>query len=137
MDERARMRMSARNILQLIQHLMQRRREAGGSVVFSHVRAHTSNMDEHSVGNRLADDQANLARKHDALSCPPGLQALLLQQCERWLHLTSATNGRVVIDDIRRSARDQLKRQAHTKWLEYPLPQGLLAGEGTTEEEVC
>jgi ribonuclease HI len=54
-NERRRLRMPARTILQLLHHLMTQRRAAGGSVGWSHVRAHTDNMDEHSVGNRMAD----------------------------------------------------------------------------------
>ena len=45
------MRMSARTILQLIHHMITQRREAGGSLTLSHVKAHTTNTDYHSVGN--------------------------------------------------------------------------------------
>jgi hypothetical protein len=77
-NERRRLRMPARTILQLIHHLMTQRRAAGGSVGLSHVRAHTDNMDEHSVGNRMADYHANLARLKSDRTFPLGLQQLPL-----------------------------------------------------------
>jgi hypothetical protein len=132
-SERDLMRMSARTILRLIHHLIQRRRAAGGSIALSHVRAHTTGMDEDSVGNRLADYQANLARLSTNRSYPQGMKPLPLAHCENWLHLVSSVTGRVVIDDIRRSARNQMQQEATVKWLRYSLPQGLLAGKGTAD----
>ena len=132
-SERERMRMSARTILQLIHHLWQRRRKRA---VRSHCRMFVlipTDTDEDSVGNRLADYQANRARLSADRSYPLGIQPLPLSQCERWLHLMSLSTGRVVIDDIRRSARNQLKQQATVSWLNYPPPQGLLAGRGTAD----
>jgi hypothetical protein len=49
-NERRRMRMPCRKILQLIHHLVARRKKAGGSLRLSHVRAHTADMDVDSVG---------------------------------------------------------------------------------------
>ena len=63
LNERQRMRMAARTILQLIDNLITRRRTAGGSTIFSHVRAHTADSTIHSIGNRLADYQANRSRQ--------------------------------------------------------------------------
>ena len=58
-NERKRLRMSARPLLQLISHLKQRKANAGGDVILSHVKAHTMDTDVHSVGNPIADYQAN------------------------------------------------------------------------------
>ena len=59
-NERKRMRMSGRTLLQLIDRLLQRRVQTGtGGATFEHVKAHTDCTDIHSVGNRLADHMAN------------------------------------------------------------------------------
>jgi ribonuclease HI len=58
-NHRKRLRMAGRALLQLISKPMNSRKLAGGSVQFEHVRAHSSDMDIASVGNRLADYQAN------------------------------------------------------------------------------
>ena len=41
--------------------LWYRRQEAGGRVTLSHVSVHTDSNDPHSVGNRLANFEANRA----------------------------------------------------------------------------
>ncbi|HVW99389.1 MAG TPA: reverse transcriptase domain-containing protein, partial [Candidatus Babeliaceae bacterium] len=48
-NERHRLRMSSRPLLQLIRRQIQLRKDAGGSVHFFHVKAHTTNTDIHSV----------------------------------------------------------------------------------------
>ena len=127
-NDRRRLRMSARTILQLIAHLQSRRREAGGHVDLSHVPAHTDHADAHSVGNRLADYQAQLARTRSDRSTPLGLRPLPLASCERHLHLEQ--EGSVVIDDIRRTSLALLKARRLTRWAEKP-EQGRFAGVGT------
>ena len=68
-NERRRMRMAARPILQLIQNLRERRRLAGGSSGLVHIPAHTTNSDIHSIGNRLADLPTRLVAIREVL--PP------------------------------------------------------------------
>ena len=58
-NERRRLRMAGRPLLQLIHHLLDRR--VAGTTL-SHVKAHTDGVDAHSVGNRLSDYQANITR---------------------------------------------------------------------------
>jgi hypothetical protein len=128
-NERARLRMAARPLLRLIDHLCRARTAAGGDVTLSHVRAHTTLSDIHSVGNRLADYQANVARATPSRTHPRGLQALPLDQCEPHLCLKDAT-GRVIIDDIRRTSMKLLKQQALEVWHNKPWPTSALAGEG-------
>ena len=62
LNERSRMRMATRLLLQLIDNHRERRRTAGGSSQLLHIAAHTVNSDNHSVGNRLADLRANCSR---------------------------------------------------------------------------
>ncbi|MDR3548387.1 MAG: hypothetical protein P4M11_09020, partial [Candidatus Pacebacteria bacterium] len=114
-NERKRMRMPARTILQLIDHLRLRREAAGGTLKLSHVSAHTSDMDIDSVGNRLADYQANCARREPGRTWPQRLRQLPLTQCEPHLHMTSS-QGVTVIDDIRHSATALLQACALEKW---------------------
>jgi hypothetical protein len=70
-NERQRLRMAARPLLQLIHHLLVVRTSAQGSVTLSHVKAHTAGADARSVGNRLSDFQANRARQRP--DCPQPL----------------------------------------------------------------
>ena len=130
-NERKRLRMAARPLLQLIDHLLHRRKAAGGSARLSHVRAHSRATDMHSVGNRLTDWQANQARLKPAQPRPLNLQQLPLAECEQHLHVVDeAGSGRQVIDDIRRTSFVQLKQSAMLKWQSKP-EQGYLAGLGT------
>ena len=75
-NERKRLRMAARPLLRLISHLLSRRRAAGGSVTLSHVKAHSDGADMDSVGNRLADFQANRSRVSTRGSAPFSLLPL-------------------------------------------------------------
>jgi exonuclease III len=129
-NERAQLRMAARPVLRLINHLCNTREAAGGSVSFSHVPAHTTHSDIDSVGNRLADYQANVARADPGRTEPHGLQPMPLEQCEPHLCVKNSA-GRVIIDDMRRTAMKQLKQQALEAWCDKPWPTGLLAGEGS------
>jgi ribonuclease HI len=141
-NERQRLRMSARPLLQLISSLLARRQLAGGTCQFSHVAAHTKKTDLVSVGNRLADYQANLARKKAPRTYPPTLRALPLSACEPHLHISrdplhqgphaSGANGLLLIDDIRRTAKSDQRLTAMSKWKKHP-DQGLFAGEGMVE----
>ena len=53
----------------------------------SHVKAHTSDMDIHSVGNRLTDYQANLARAKPDKPTPLCLRELPLRECEHHMFM--------------------------------------------------
>jgi len=114
-QERRRLRSASRTILRLIWHLFKRRFDADGRVTFSHVRAHTQAMDQHSVGNRMADFQANVARQHLDRTYPLNLRELPLDQLEAHLHVKDS-EGRVIIDDLRRTCRDLMKAKAFSKW---------------------
>jgi hypothetical protein len=111
------MRMAARPLLRLISHLLQVRSAAQGATHLEHVRAHTTGTDIHSVGNRLTDYRANLARVRADKPTPGNLHELPLALCEPHLHLLdSAGTGLQIIDDIRRSALASLRRAAMRKW---------------------
>jgi tRNA(Arg) A34 adenosine deaminase TadA len=116
-NERKRLRMAARPLLQLIGRLMSVREQSGGAVQLEHVRAHSQAADIHSVGNRLTDYQANLARARPDRPSPLTLQEMPLAECEH--HMAAWRddgNGRQVIDDVRRTAIAQLRQQALAKW---------------------
>ena len=130
-NERKRLRMSARPLLQLIHHLLSRRKSAGGSVTWTHVRAHTNNTDIHSVGNRLADYQANLSRSRPDRSWPLGLVELPVSSFEYHLQVQNR-DGQPLIDDLRRTALSQLREQAMVKWSNKP-EQGRFACSGLVE----
>jgi hypothetical protein len=135
-NERRRMRMAARPLLRLISHLLQVRTTAQGAAHFEHVRAHTSGTDIHSVGNRLTDYHANLARLRPDRPRPIGLQELPLSQCEPHLHvIDSAGSGLQVIDDIRRCALTRSRQAAMRKWQAHaePSDRGYLAGPGCVD----
>jgi hypothetical protein len=72
--------LNERPILQLNPRLMQQREVAGGSVVLSHVKAHIDGDDRHSVGDRIADYHANLARCRLDRSYPLNLRELPLAE---------------------------------------------------------
>lgn len=113
--ERERLRMQARPILFLIHHLLTIRREAGGDAQLHHVKAHTDGMDIDSVGNRLADYQAERARSKPDRSRPLNLAPLPLSSLEP--HFRCGVEGGLqVIDDIRRTSRLQLRASALVKW---------------------
>lgn len=133
LNERARLRMAARTVLQLIDRLVTHRQGAGGSLTLSHVRAHTDDDDIHSVGNRIADFQANRARDKHTHHLPIGLKQLPLADCEQHLHVKHLTDGRVVIDDIRRSSRNTTRAQDLTYWSAKKDHQGTFACDGTIE----
>jgi hypothetical protein len=110
------------------------RTAAGGSAHLAHVKAHTSDTDIHSVGNRLTDYQANLARQQSTRSLPGCLRELPLGDCERHLCVTDEKGtGLVLIDDMRRSALSRLKSLALAKWTAKVEGQGYLAGPATME----
>ena len=119
LNERKRLRMSARPLLQLIHNLLARRVAAGGRADMQHVAAHSKGSDLHSVGNRLADYQANLSRGHADRSAPLTLRELPLESCERHFHIRRQARE-LVIDDIRRSALSQLRESMLIKWASKP-----------------
>ena len=131
-NERQRMRMSARPLLQLIHHLWSARTAAGGVTEMSHVAAHTDGVDRSSIGNRLADYQANLSRARGVISSTPlTLAQLPLDKLEHHLHLTGNidTGGMQVINDVRSAANAQLRRLALQHWQRKPS-QGIFACDG-------
>jgi len=130
-NERRRLRMAGRPLLQLIHHLLDRRT---ADTTLSHVKAHTDGVDAHSVGNRLSDYQANLSRAQSARSSPPNLSQLPLDKCEHHMVITDSS-GLVISDDIRRSAMKQLKSAELSYWrgLAGDIAQGTLACEAMVE----
>lgn len=130
-NERRRMRMAARPLLQLIDHLLHRRLDAGGTLSLQHVGAHSTDTDIHSVGNRMADFQANLARSRPDRSWPRTLRQLPLSACEPHMHVLRE-DGKPIINDIRQSAWSDRLQQAMERW-SFKLGQGLLAGEGIVD----
>ena len=131
LNERKRLRMAARPLLQLISNLLTRRTQAGGQLQLRHVEAHTKKMDLPSVGNRIADFQANVARLDKSRRHPRELDELPLHRCEQYLFLQRQA-GLEIIDDIRRSALCDLRAKALSRWTKN-LEQGLLACEGIVE----
>jgi hypothetical protein len=124
LNERRRLRMSARPLLQLIHHLLQRR---AAHTHTTHVKAHTSNTDRHSVGNRLTDYQANLARAKPDKPSPLCLRELPLRECEHHMFILDE-QGVVLCDDIRRAALARLKSTSLTKWANRKDDRGYLGG---------
>lgn len=130
-NERKRARMAARPLLQLISRHLAARVAAGGSASFAHVAAHTADMDIHSVGNRLADYQANRARTRPDRSCPLDLRQIPLTSCESHLHVL-AESGLQIIDDLRRKSASLRREQAMSRWASKP-EQGLFACAGMVD----
>ena len=132
-NERQRLRMAGRPLLQLIHHLLLRRE--GTATILSHVKAHTTDTDAHSVGNRLSDYQANLARATPTVSSPLNLQQLPLSKCEHHMFIADSA-GAVLSDDIRRSVMAQLKADELQHWIDLPaapVPHGALAGDAMVD----
>ena len=125
--------MAARPLLQLISNLQTRRTQARGQLQLRmrHVEAHSEKMDLPSVGNRIADFQANVARLDKSRRHPRELDELPLHRCEQYLFLQRQA-GLEIIDDIRRSALCDLRAKALSRWTKN-LEQGLLACEGIVE----
>jgi ribonuclease HI len=130
-NERKRMRMASRPLLQLVHSLLTRRAQAGGVVEIQHVPAHTDKTDLHSVGNRLADFQANLARDRPDRSAPISLRELPLSACEHHFRVQQQ-GGSMLIDDIRRAALSQLRELAMVHWANQP-DRGKFACDGMVE----
>ena len=124
LNERRRLRMAARPLLQLIHHLLQRRE---ADTHMSHVKAHTADADIHSVGNRLTDYQANLARAKPDRPTPLCLRELPLAECEHRLVMADE-QGVVLCDDIRRAALARLKATSLARWASRVDGRGDLAG---------
>ena len=118
--------MSARPLLQLIEHLSDVRQAAGGSTQLSHVKAHSAEATIESIGNRLADYQANHARQHPTQPSPHGIEQLPIHRCERHM-LINDSEGKMVIDDVRAVARVRMKAMMKEKWANKPLPQSYFA----------
>jgi ribonuclease HI len=118
-NARRRLRMSARPLLQLIAHLLTVREQAGGSVHWHHVKAHSQSSDIDSVGNRVTDWLANHARAHKQNRQPLQLRELPLGECEHFLTVQQhqhTVRERQLIDDPRRCAVAQLRANALSKW---------------------
>jgi len=131
LNERRRLRMSARPLLQLIYHLLQRR---VGDTHTSHVKAHSTNTDIHSVGNRLTDFQANLARAKPDTPAPLCLDELPLQKCEHHMFILDRHEQDIMLcDDIRRAALARLKCTSLARWMSRTDGRGDLAGPAMIE----
>jgi ribonuclease HI len=120
-NERDRLRSAARPLLLLIDHLCRRRAEAGGTVSLSHVHAHTNDVDPHSVGNRIADFEANRSRLRPDHPSPLSLEQLPIQECEPFMYIRSspdddANDDIVIINDIRSTSLRLVKSQVFHKW---------------------
>jgi hypothetical protein len=123
--------MAARPLLQPLHHLLSVRSSAQGSVALSHVKAHTSGTDAHSVGNRLSDFQANRSRLRPDRPQPLCLRELPIADCENHLTVTDTHgSGLMLIDDIRRAALARLQVLSMSHWCAKLGGQGELAGEG-------
>ena len=138
LNERERLRSAARPLLHLISHLISIRRAAGGSLTLSHVRAHTQDTDIDSVGNRLADHQADIARRTPARAAPFGLRQLPIAECEPYMSVVDRSNPRdrvAIIDDLRRTARSTTRSRAFVIWqTKYPGDsQGRYACQGVLD----
>ena len=133
LNERRRMRMAARTILQLIHNLITRREKAGGRVQLTHVRAHTAGSDILSIGNRIADFQANRSRlaAPSSRTYPLGLAQLPLHLCEHHMYIRSS-DGRVVINDVRRTSSALTHTRGLAVWHQHG-DTGIFASEGTIE----
>ena len=123
-NERKRLRMSCRPLLQLIHHLISSRDACHNTTTqLSHVRAHTMNSDIDSVGNRLADYQANVTRARPNRPSPHHVQPLPIHQCEHYLHIKDE-HGQTLIEDVRRSALKRVRALAVTRWRAKSLVEG-------------
>ena len=121
LNERKRLRMSARPLLQLVHSLLSRRAVAGGKVELHHVAAHSNKADLHSVGNRLADFQANQARGNASRNAPLTLRELPLESFEHHFHVRRQAVGHgLIIDDVRRSALSELRASKLIEWSNKP-----------------
>jgi exonuclease III/ribonuclease HI len=132
-NERRRLRMQARPLLQLIHHLLHRRDHCGALTLASHVKAHTNNADMNSVGNRLTDYHANMVRAKPEQQSPGCLRELPLGECDHHMLITDG-DGRMIIDDVRRSSIRVIKQAALARWAKRASDmiegQGALAGKG-------
>ena len=140
--ERKQMRMQSRPLLSLISSMLLRRQQHGSTTQLSHIEAHTTNTDRHSIGNRMADYQANRARLTPDRSYPRGLSLLPLAHLEPHMSInrptTNVLDGALVhtstpiIDDIRHTALSDSHQLAMSKWQQSPQ-QGLLASAGVRD----
>ncbi len=121
LNERKRLRMASRPLLQLIHHLTSLRQAANGNVKYYHVKAHSAQTDLHSVGNRIVDYQANSTRlksDSDYRPLPSTLLQLPLRQCEQHLCMINSLTRMQVIDDIRSTCLKQIKHDALLRWVD-------------------
>ena len=140
LNERHRLRMQGRPLLALIHHLLSIRKKVGGNATFSHVKSHTANYDIHSVGNSVADFQAEQCRKYPDKPSPLNLQELPLESLEPFFKIFTKVNTQklMVIDDIRLHTKNQQKIEALNHWsTHYKQNQGALASNGMIELGKC
>ena len=112
-DERDWLCSAGRPLLQ-IRHLWYRRQEAGGRVTLWYVSAHTDNDDPDSVGNRLADFEANRARACPSHPSPLNVRPLPIEHCEPYMYI-KLLDSSMVINDIRSSALQLIKSTVYHK----------------------
>ena len=84
----------------------------GGSVAFTHVKAHTKNRDHASVGNRIADRTANRARTSRLVGTPRRLKQMPIDECERRCAAFDCRAGAAMIDDPRRTSMASMRTEA-------------------------
>jgi exonuclease III len=110
-SNRAKLRMSGRPMLGLLERLVHDREKNGGKVKWEHVKSHTDVMDEHAAGNRCADFVAGKSRLNAECMFDP----LRLELGEKWIYIAQE-NGQVVYTDIRKAALHKCKEAAMDLW---------------------
>lgn len=115
-SERRKLRMHGRPVLALIQRAIRWRRDAGGSVEFVHVKAHSDAADQHSVGNRVADFAAQQECKRRD---PRRFGELPVSDGEAWVVLRDQEH-RVVAADVRKALRGRAEELNLEVWQQSP-----------------
>ena len=123
LNPRKKLRTDGHPYLQLIINNMKNVPDQSPRVVLKHVKAHTTNMDRHSVGNRIADFQAKS-------SCSAAnVSALDLLAGVKWLAVKDAQQ-QLIVSDIRKTAQKALVHLMWQDWAKHSSSQGQFA---TTE----
>ena len=115
-NERRRLRMQARPLLQMIYDLMKARTSCGGSVKFQHIKAHTDMSDIYSVGNRCADFAANRYRSKHFQS---NFRFPDLMKGEKYVAFKCSSidnDAKIIVDDIRRTAKQHMNQMKMQQW---------------------
>jgi hypothetical protein len=100
---------------------------------FSHQGAYsTNNTDIHSVGNRIADFQANRCRVLSNKTFPSDLKQLPIHQCEQYLTINDQFKF-LIIDDIRRYCLKTIRSTNLQRWENKQNDQAYFASLGIIE----